>query len=154
MATSSKTKKADLLITNIGWLITVDKTRRIVKDAGVAVANGTIVAIGKSKDLITASWTAIAWSTCTATLGIAFLAAGLHGYLCARATMIERVVLIVACFFLVNPNGLAVFAGGKPSAMLTFATDAIGLGLGAIVAMLHLARRRRSPEARDPGVAT
>ena len=44
-------KKADLVIRNIGWLITVDKTRRIIKDAAIAVAKGRIVAIGKSAEI-------------------------------------------------------------------------------------------------------
>ena len=100
--------------------------------------------IAKSKDLITAPWQAIVWATCTATLGIAFLAAGLHGYWFARATMLERVVLIVACFFLVNPNGLAIFAGGVPSTMLTYLTDAVGLGLGLIVTLVHKVRSRQA----------
>ncbi|MDX2155210.1 MAG: TRAP transporter permease [Hyphomicrobiaceae bacterium] len=103
--------------------------------------------ITKSKDLVTAAWPAIAWATFTATVGITFLAAGLHGYLAARATMIERAILIVACFFLVNPNALAVFYGNQATAWLTALTDGIGLGLGAIVLLIHLARRRSTAEA-------
>ena len=54
MPNSPKSKKADLVIRNIGWLVTVDKTRRIVKDAGVAIAKGRIVAIGKSDAIVKA----------------------------------------------------------------------------------------------------
>ena len=68
--------------------------------------------------------------------------------------MVERIVLVAACFFLVNPNGLAVFAGGKPSAMLAFATDTIGLGLGGLVMVIHLLKRRREAGPPDPRVAT
>ena len=50
----SAKKKADLVIRNIGWLITVDKTRRIIRDAAVAVAKGRIVAIGKTTELAAA----------------------------------------------------------------------------------------------------
>ena len=39
------------VITGIGWLITVDKKRRIVKDAAIAVSKGMIAAIGKSADI-------------------------------------------------------------------------------------------------------
>ena len=38
----------DLVIADIGWLITVDPGRRIIRDAAVAVRDGKIVAVGKS----------------------------------------------------------------------------------------------------------
>jgi 5-methylthioadenosine/S-adenosylhomocysteine deaminase len=41
----------DLLIRDIGWLITVDPGRRIIRDATVAVDAGKIVAVGKSAAL-------------------------------------------------------------------------------------------------------
>jgi len=104
-------------------------------------------AVGKSRDFITASLPSIAWATFTATTGIVFLAAGLAGYLSARATIIERVLLIAGCFFLVNPNGLAVLFGGKPSLELTLLTDGIGFGLGLIVILAHMLRRRRAGAA-------
>ena len=47
-------KKADLVIANIGWLITVDETRRIIRDAAIAVTKGRIVAIGKTTELAAA----------------------------------------------------------------------------------------------------
>ena len=44
-------KKADLVIGNIGWLITVDAGRRIIRDAAIAVTKGRIVAVGKSAEI-------------------------------------------------------------------------------------------------------
>ena len=51
------TNKADLLVRNIDWLITVDKTRRVIRDAAIAVKNGKFAAIGKSP-AISAAWQA------------------------------------------------------------------------------------------------
>jgi 5-methylthioadenosine/S-adenosylhomocysteine deaminase len=48
---------ADTLILDIGWLITVDPQRRIIRDAGIAIADGKFEAIGKSTE-IEAAWTA------------------------------------------------------------------------------------------------
>lgn len=39
---------ADLLVRNIDWLITVDPTRRVIRDAAVAVKDGKFAAVGKS----------------------------------------------------------------------------------------------------------
>jgi 5-methylthioadenosine/S-adenosylhomocysteine deaminase len=50
-------KPADLLITGIDWLITVDPDRRIIRDAAIAVSDGKIAAVGKSQQL-TAEYTA------------------------------------------------------------------------------------------------
>lgn len=108
-------------------------------------------AIVKSKDYVTADWFSIAWSSGTAFVGIMFLAAGLHGYLAAKATMIERVLLIIACFFLVNPNGLAALTGYAPTRALSLMTDAIGGGVGLAIFLVHLSRRRR--EQLDPAQA-
>jgi 5-methylthioadenosine/S-adenosylhomocysteine deaminase len=41
----------DLVIADIDWLITVDPTRRIVRDAAIAVNAGKIVAVGKSAEI-------------------------------------------------------------------------------------------------------
>ena len=54
---SREPKNADLLIVGIDWLITVDETRRIVRDAGIAVVGGKFAAIGKSA-AIEAEWRA------------------------------------------------------------------------------------------------
>jgi 5-methylthioadenosine/S-adenosylhomocysteine deaminase len=43
--------QADLLVRNIDWLITVDATRRIVRDGAVAVKGGKFAAIGKSAEI-------------------------------------------------------------------------------------------------------
>lgn len=47
--------RADLLILNIDWAITVDDQRRIVRDAGIAIADGKFAALGKSAE-IAAGW--------------------------------------------------------------------------------------------------
>lgn len=44
-------EEADLFIRDIDWLITVDPERRIIRDAGIAVKDGKIAAIGKSAEL-------------------------------------------------------------------------------------------------------
>jgi len=43
--------KVDLLVLN-GTLVTMDKDRRVIQDAGVAVAGGRIVAVGASRDIV------------------------------------------------------------------------------------------------------
>lgn len=47
--------EADLLIHGIDWLITVDRDRRIIRDAAVAIVDGKFSAVGKSSD-ITRAW--------------------------------------------------------------------------------------------------
>ncbi|HUI15126.1 MAG TPA: amidohydrolase family protein [Xanthobacteraceae bacterium] len=44
-------QSVDLVIAGIDWLITVDPTRRIIRDASIAVKDGKIVAIGKTDDI-------------------------------------------------------------------------------------------------------
>ena len=39
---------ASLIIRNIDWLITVDRERRVIRDAAIAVEGGRIAAVGKS----------------------------------------------------------------------------------------------------------
>jgi 5-methylthioadenosine/S-adenosylhomocysteine deaminase len=51
------TGRLDLLLRNIDWLITVDSTRRIIRDAAIGVKDGRIAAIGKTDDLLGA-WNA------------------------------------------------------------------------------------------------
>lgn len=53
----STASQADLLVCNIDWLITVDPSRRIIRDAAVAVKNGKFVAIGKTA-AVEAAWRA------------------------------------------------------------------------------------------------
>ena len=44
-------QSVDLVIADIAWLITMDRDRRVIRDAAIAVDNGKIVAVGKSADL-------------------------------------------------------------------------------------------------------
>lgn len=44
-------KSVDLLVLN-GTLVTMDKGHRVIEDAGVAIENGRIVAVGQRKDII------------------------------------------------------------------------------------------------------
>jgi 5-methylthioadenosine/S-adenosylhomocysteine deaminase len=50
-------EKLDLLLRNIDWLITVDPSRRVIRDAAIGVTNGRIVAIGKTAEVLKV-WTA------------------------------------------------------------------------------------------------
>ena len=43
--------RADTLILDIDWLVTVDGERRIIRDAGLAIVGGKFAAIGKSADV-------------------------------------------------------------------------------------------------------
>ena len=43
-------------------------------------------------------------TTITASIGVVLLAAGLHGYLIARASMFERLLMILAAFCLIKPG--------------------------------------------------
>jgi 5-methylthioadenosine/S-adenosylhomocysteine deaminase len=44
-------KLIDTMIKNIDWLITVDSDRRIITDAAIAISEGKIVAVGKTREL-------------------------------------------------------------------------------------------------------
>src|SRR5262245_55617822 len=57
LAIMSAPNKADCLIQNMEWLITVDGQRRVIRDAGVAIRNGKFAAVGKSAE-ISDAWTA------------------------------------------------------------------------------------------------
>ena len=46
---------ADLIVRNIDWLITVDPTRRVIRDAAIAVKGGKFAAVGKSA-AVEAAW--------------------------------------------------------------------------------------------------
>ena len=43
--------RVDLLVLN-GTLVTMDKDRRVIPEAGIAVAGGRIVAVGSSSDIV------------------------------------------------------------------------------------------------------
>ena len=44
-------QSVDLVIAGIGWLITVDPRRRVLRDAAIAVEQGKIVAVGKTPEI-------------------------------------------------------------------------------------------------------
>jgi 5-methylthioadenosine/S-adenosylhomocysteine deaminase len=66
----------DLLLRNIGWLITVDPQRRIIRDASVAVKDGRIAAVGKSTEIAAVAASIIDCRGMVATPG--FIDAHLH----------------------------------------------------------------------------
>lgn len=70
-----------------------------------------LLLMGSTQALATANWWSIAEVTLTAALGVAALAAGFQGWALRRATMIERLMLIVAGFALVYPTMMADFLG-------------------------------------------
>ncbi|MBI4294502.1 MAG: amidohydrolase family protein, partial [Betaproteobacteria bacterium] len=47
----SAAQRADLVVRGVDWLITVDPTRRVIRDAAVAVKGGKFVAIGKTAEV-------------------------------------------------------------------------------------------------------
>jgi TRAP transporter 4TM/12TM fusion protein len=73
---------------------------------------------GKTKDLITADWTRIVWSSGTATIGCVLLAAGLAGYFVAACSVWQRVALVAAAFCLIDPGVWTDLAGGALTAMV------------------------------------
>jgi len=81
---------------------------------------------GSIKTLGNADWGSIALVTFTAAIGIAALAGGLQGWLFKRASLAERLMLVVAGFMLVYPKALF---------------DAIGFGLFAIVLVIQWKKR-------------
>jgi TRAP transporter 4TM/12TM fusion protein len=80
--------------------------------------------------LMQGAWWRIALSAITATVGVIFLAAGLHGYLLTQASLLQRALLAAGAVVLIMPGALS---------------DAIGLTLGlAAVAMQKAAQRARA----------
>ena len=78
--------------------------------------------------LLQADIAAIAWSTATAAVGIAAVAAGLGGWIVRPASIAERVVI--------SAGGLCVFAANR-------ALDGIGAALVLAAVLWHLRRGRR-----------
>jgi TRAP transporter 4TM/12TM fusion protein len=76
--------------------------------------------------LLKGSWTNIAWTSVTAAVGLAALAAGLTGWLLTKTTALERGLLIAAGLVLVYPSLLQ---------------DLIGFGLFGFALVLHYLRR-------------
>jgi TRAP-type uncharacterized transport system fused permease subunit len=75
----------------------------------------------------------IALATATATVGVMCLAASLYGYLLAPLALWQRLALGAAAFLLIKPG---------------FVTDAIGLGLLGLVALLQWTLSRRAAASR------
>ncbi|MGQ9370156.1 TRAP transporter permease [Azospirillum sp. ST 5-10] len=82
--------------------------------------------------LMVGDWTTVLGSAVSATFGVVFLAAGLHGYLIVRATAWQRVLLVAAAFTLIKPGLL---------------TDAAGLALAGTVVAAQLWAQRRPAAA-------
>ncbi|MFQ3622224.1 MAG: TRAP transporter fused permease subunit [Acetobacteraceae bacterium] len=82
--------------------------------------------------LMIGTWMEVAHAVLTASLGCLLLAAGLHGYLLARAGPLERALMVAAALTLIKPG---------------WATDAVGLGLSAAALALQVAARRRAAPA-------
>lgn len=47
----STERQADLVVRDIDWAITVDASRRVIRDAAIAVKDGKFVAVGKSAEI-------------------------------------------------------------------------------------------------------
>jgi TRAP transporter 4TM/12TM fusion protein len=93
-----------------------------------------LLLMGSIKNLAGANWGAIALVTLTAAIGIGALASGLQGWLLGRAGPLERLALLGAGLALVYPSP---------------ASDAIGVGLIAVVLTVQWLRRR--PRLRGAG---
>ena len=78
--------------------------------------------------LLKGPWENIAWTSVTAAVGLAALAAGLTGWMLMKTTGLERILLLAAGLVLVYPSLLQ---------------DVIGLGLFASAVALQYFRRRR-----------
>jgi cytosine/adenosine deaminase-related metal-dependent hydrolase len=61
-------QEADLVVAGIEWLVTVDPTRRVIRDAAIAVKDGKFAAVGKTAD-IDAGWRAKQRVTAPGTVG-------------------------------------------------------------------------------------
>ena len=46
-----RVQPVDLIIADIGWLITMDARRRVIRDAAIAVDRGKIIAVGKASEI-------------------------------------------------------------------------------------------------------
>jgi TRAP transporter 4TM/12TM fusion protein len=80
--------------------------------------------------LMIGDWPTIISASISAICGALLLAAGLHGFLLAHATRVERVMMLVAAFTLIKPGLI---------------TDIVGLGLAAGVVAMQWRRRERPP---------
>ncbi|HLT02659.1 MAG TPA: DUF3394 domain-containing protein, partial [Geminicoccaceae bacterium] len=85
--------------------------------------------------LMLGSWDSVLMATLSAVIGVTILAAGLHGYLLQPAAWWERLVMVGAAFVLIKPG---------------LATDAIGIGLLAVV-LISQTFRGRQPQPAEAG---
>jgi TRAP transporter 4TM/12TM fusion protein len=83
--------------------------------------------------LMIGEWSWVLTTTATATIGVIFLAAGLHGFMLAQASILQRVLLVAAAFTLIKPG---------------IVTDLAGLAMGGVVLALQVIARKR--EANGP----
>jgi TRAP transporter 4TM/12TM fusion protein len=80
-------------------------------------------------------WAYVAWAVTSATVGVICLAAGMFGWLLTLASMWQRALLCIAALCLIKPGLI---------------TDAIGLGLLALVAGVQILVQRRAGAAVRP----
>src|SRR5690606_36259487 len=71
----------------------------------------SLLLMGSTDALASANWLSIAQITFTAAAGIFALAVGFQGWLIVRATVLERLLLIVAGFMLVYPGPISNSVG-------------------------------------------
>jgi len=90
-----------------------------------------LLLMGSIEKLAGADWGAIALVTLTAAIGIVALAGGMQGWLLKRAGVLERMALIGAGIALVYPSRVS---------------DAVGIGLIALVVVVQLLRRSPRPQ--------
>ncbi len=80
-----------------------------------------------------AQWPFVTWAVVSATIGVICLAGGLFGWLLAATSLWQRAALLVAALCLIKPG---------------LVTDAVGLGLLALVAAVQWPARRRAAAGR------
>lgn len=83
--------------------------------------------------LMIGAWWEVAHAFATASIGCVLLAAGLHGWLIARAGWLERGLMVAAALTLIQPG---------------LVTDLLGAGLAGAAILLQLTARRRAVTAR------
>jgi TRAP transporter 4TM/12TM fusion protein len=85
--------------------------------------------------LLIGHWTRVALTVVTATVGVVCLAAGMTGFLFARASVVERLMLVAAAIVLIKPG---------------LWTDITGFGLLALVLVWQFAAGRRQARYAAP----
>jgi TRAP transporter 4TM/12TM fusion protein len=79
--------------------------------------------------LMIGDWPSIIWSSLTAGVGVIIFAAGLHGYFLTHSSYWQSAVLVVAGFFLIDPNGF---------------TDILGAAMAAVVIAIQYMSRAKA----------